>query len=302
MFAGGRPATLRAVPSILEHTTPRSWASSSSAGELVRDARFRVRLRLDPVEGETAPGTRFSLRWRPDDEFLAVLTLSSEPGGSEAFVRRGTETVGQASLGVQLAPGAVHDVELEYVDGRLRAHVDGEELAVLADKRAFSDTLTESGGQNFSMEAEGLPMHVESLRIDRDLRYENDWDANPSAERNGIDIPANSYFMLGDNTANSADSRRWRMVTVHVRGGASIKHDYSDSPEYITSPTDGTSLKRVVDADGITRTWAEEDEDPEQGSETKAAPFVDEKLIVGRSFVIFWPCWPDFPGRLGFIH
>jgi len=301
-FAGGAAATLRGVPSILEHTTPRSWASSSNAGELVRDARFRVRLRLDPVAGDATPASHFSLQWRPDDQFLATLTLSSEPGRSEAFVRRGTETVAQAALDVQLAPGATHDLELEYVDGRLHAHVDGKELAVLADGRVFADTFTDGGGQAFSMEAQGMRMHAESLRIDRDLRYENDWDANPSAERNGIDIPADSYFMLGDNTSNSADSRRWRLVTVHVRGGGTIRHDYSDSPGYLTSPLDGTSLKRVVDASGITRTWAEEDEDPERGSETQPSPFVHEDLIVGRAFVIFWPCWPDFPGRLGFIH
>ncbi len=310
-YEGGSAAVLRAVPSLLEHTTPRTWASSSNAGELVRDARFRVDVRLPaPEAGEAgkaaeptpAEPTRFTLRWRPDDEFLAVLTVSTEAGRSEAFVRRGTQIVKQQALDVQLKPGATHTVELEYVDGHLRAHVDGEELAVLADGRSFADTYTDSGGQRFRIEAEGGALEAANLRIDRDLRYENDWDANPAAERTGIDIPDENYFMLGDNTSNSSDSRRWRMVTVHLRGDRKIRHDYSDAPEYLTSDDGSLSLKRVVDADGVTRTWSEDDEDPELGSDTDPAPFVHEDLLVGRAFLVFWPCWPEFPGRLGFIR
>ena len=251
---------------------------------------------------EATPPTRFTLHWRPDEDILAVLTLSSESGRSEAFVRRGREIISQQALDVRLVPGTVHAVELEYVDGRLRAHVDGSELAVLADGRTFADTLNERGGQTFQLEAEGGALAADNLRIERDLRYENDWDANPAAERGGIDIPDEHYFMLGDNTANSADSRRWRMVTVHLRGDQTVRHDYSDSPEYLSSEDGSLSLKRVVDAGGITQTWSEDDEDPELGSDTDPAPFVHEDLIVGRAFLVFWPCWPDFPGRLGFIH
>ncbi len=317
VYAGGQAASLRGVPSILAHTTPRSWASSSTAGELVRDVRVRVRLRLPALEtaaddgqevdesapaATDAPPTRFTLRWSPDDEFQAVFTLGSGEDVSEAFVKRGTETVERQALDVRLVAGRTYDLELEYVDGHLRAHVDGDELAILADGRRFADTYTDSGGQRFQMEAEGGALYVENLQIERDLRYENDWDANPAAERTGIDIPDEHFFMLGDNTGNSADSRRWRMVTVHIRGGSTIRHDYSDAPEYLSSDAGDLSLKRVVDASGITRTWSEDDEDPERGSDTDPAPFVHEDLIVGRAFVVFWPCWPDFPGRLGFIH
>lgn len=317
VYGGGAAAALRSVPSIFEHTTPRTWASAGSAGELVRDVRFRVDVRLQGTAAQATPAgtqdadakeasapqpTRFTLRWRPDDEFLAVLTLSTEAEGSEAFVRRGTELVRQKTLPVRLVPGKTHAVELEYVDGHLRARVDGVEHAILADGRTFADTHSDSGGQTFQLEAEGGALSAHDLRIDRDLRYENDWDANPASERGGIDIPDEHYFMLGDNTSNSADSRRWRMVTVHMRGGGEVRHDYSDSPEYLSSDDGSLSLKRVVDAGGLTRTWSEDDEDPELGSDTDPAPFVHEDLIVGRAFLVFWPCWPDFPGRLGFIH
>ncbi len=306
VFAGGAAAALRNVPSILKRTTPRSWATSSNAGELVRDVRFRMRVALDaPAEaaGEaTAAPTRFTLRWRPDDAFQAVLTLSSEKGRSEAFIRHGTAIVAQKTLDVSFAAGSTHDVELEYVDGRLRARIDDDECAVLADGRTFADTLQQDGEQRFGIEAEGGGLRVRDLNIERELRYGNSWDANPTAERSGIDIPEGHYFMLGDNTSNSSDSRRWRLVTIHLRDGRTIRYDAGDSPEYLASPAGELSMKRVVDADGLTRTWAEADEDPQLGSETNSAPFVDRNLIVGRAFLVFWPCWPAFPGRLGFIH
>ena len=300
VFTGGPAATLRNVPSILEHSDPDTWATSSGAGELVRDARFRMRVHVGEAT-ETATPTRCTLRWQPDSEILAVVTLVGTEGGSEAFIRRGTETVGRAALPVRLAAGRTYDVELEYVDGHLHARVDDKELADIADGRRFVDTREEAGDQRFRIEAEGGPLEIEDLAIDRDLRYENSWDSNPMARRTGIDIPPDSYFMLGDNTANSSDSRRWRLVHVHLKGGRTIRYDYSDSPDYLDRGSGGATLKRVVDADGIERTWAEEDEDDERGSETLSAPFVHEDLIVGRAFLVFWPWTPEFPGRLGFI-
>jgi signal peptidase I len=302
VFTGGTAAELHNVPRILADSVPGRWATASNAGELVRDVRFRLRLHVDAVPaGNTPAPTHLALRWSPDAERLAVLQLGSTDSSSEAFVRRGTETLGRASLPVHLRPGGTYRLEMEYVDGRLHARVDDRELAVIADKRRFADTRHASGDQRLRIEAAGGGLEVLDLRIDRDLRYQNVWDSNPEARNDGIDIPAGHYFMLGDNTTNSSDSRRWRMVHVHLKDGRTILHDQGNSPEYVENPKDGRTWKRVTDADGIERTWAEEDEDPLQGSETVSAPFVARDLIVGRAFLVFWPWTPTFPGRLGFL-
>ncbi|MDF1702190.1 MAG: signal peptidase I [Planctomycetota bacterium] len=309
-YEGGALARLRNRNNILEHTRPDSWGTSGNAGELVRDVRFRMRVRLPAAEvdaksGKAAPTppTRLSIRWRADGSYLAVMTLSSEEGGSEAFIRRDTGVVAQSALPVRLEAGRSYDVEMEYVDGRLYAHVDGVELVELKDGRRFPETRDDAGDQRFQLEAEGGALFVEAMHVDRDLRYENSWDANPGARRSGVTVPADSYFMLGDNTRNSSDSRRWRTVTQHLIGDRTIRYDYASSPDYLDSEYDADRTpKRVTDVDGLPRTWFEEDEDPERGSETSSAPFVHRDLIVGRAFLVFWPWNPEFPGRIGFIH
>lgn len=305
VFAGGPVARLRNRNSILEHTRPKTWGTSGNAGELVRDVRFRMDVALPAAaedEGAAEPA-RLSIRWRPDAEYLAVLTLGSRDGVSEAFIRRGTETVARTPVDVTLEVGRTHAITMEYVDGRLYAYVDGVRRALLKDGRTFAETRDDAGEQRFQLEAEGAPLEVLSLRIDRDLRFDNSWDANPAARRGGLTVPAESYFMLGDNTNNSHDSRRWRTVTQHLVDGRTIRYDYSKSPDYLDVDFDSaTTPKQVTDVDGLVRTWFEEDEDPERGSETSAAPFVHRDLIVGRAFLVFWPWNPGFPGRIGFIH
>ena len=306
-FVGGESAELRTGHKIRETSTPRRWAHDSNSADQVRDVRFAARVRMNPQGTADAAAeptvSTISLRWRPDDEFLVGMELGSEAEASRAWIRRGTELVASQLLNVRLVPDGTYDVELEYVDGTLRAHVDGRELAALADGRRFSDT--ESGSrsteQNFSLRAAGAPLVVEDLRIDRDQHYANDWGVNSEGEQRGIDIPNDSYFMLGDNTRNSSDSRKWRMTTVHLRNGSVIRHERGEDRHLDDDegPDEGP-WKRVVDADGITRLWLEADE--VESPTTAAAHFVRRDLLVGRAFLVFWPCWPDFPGRLGFIH
>jgi len=310
-FVGGESAELRTGRKIRETSTPRGWAHAGSATDQVRDVRFAARVRMNPRGTADAaaepPTSTISLRWRPDDEFLVGMELGSEAEASRAWIRRGTELVASQLLDVRLAPDGTYDLELEYVDGTLRAHVDGRELAALADGRRFSDTggNSHSTEQNFSLRAAGAPLVVEDLRIDRDQRYENDWGVNSEGERIGVALPNDSYFMLGDNTRNSSDSRKWRMTTVYLRGGRVIRHERGED-RYVDDDEapDERQWKRVVDADGITRLWPEPDEveAPPNESPTNAAHFVRRDLLVGRAFLVFWPCWPDFPGRLGFIH
>lgn len=299
VFGGGERGTLRNAAEIHDGSSPFSWALSGGSGELVRDVRFQFRLRT--AAATDAEVTRFSLAWRPDGEYQAVLALSSEPGASRAFVRRGESVVREAALDLVLAADGSYDLEVEYVDGMVRVHVAGEEVAVLPDGRTFDQTRDTDDEQALTFEAEGGGLSVEALVIDRDLRYVNDWTGNPVGQQEGVEVPSDAYFMLGDNTRNSADSRRWRLTTVHLRGGRQIRYEHGQS-EYGSGDEGGFSVKRVVDVDGLPRTWREDAEDGEQGSPTEPAPFVARELIVGRAFLVFWPCFPDFPGRLGLIH
>ena len=74
---------LRTARRIVRSSSPDTWAHGSNAGEMVRDVRFRMRLRLPgartgsesggtdgtaPTDPEPLPPTRVSFSWRADDE------------------------------------------------------------------------------------------------------------------------------------------------------------------------------------------------------------------------------------------
>jgi signal peptidase I len=298
VFSGGPRGELRNAPRIRDETTAGDWAFAGSAGMLVRDLRVRFRVRLPEDGADSSPATRVSMAWHPDDTYQAVLTLSTVAGESRAFVRRGAVIVGEQVLEGVLEPGRAEDYELEYVDGVLRVHVDGEERAAIPDGRTFSETRNSSNEQGLTLAAEGGGLSIEDLGIDRDQHYINDWSGNARGGSEGVDVPPESYFMLGDNTRNSSDSRRWQLSTVTLGSGREIRYE-SGKETSLGRDARGRPTKEAVDADGIRRTWYRDDEDDVQ---TDPAPFVHRDLVVGRAFLVFWPCFPDFPGRLGLIH
>jgi hypothetical protein len=207
-------------------------------------------------------------------------------------------------------------LELEYVDGDARAWLDGVEVAVLADdldvEAAVAALDDEAGGpQRLRIAAEGGSLVVEDVRVDHDLYYWSGRNQPPNEPRQGesIVVPADSYFMLGDNTSSSHDSRRWTAQGVRVKPGrpdglAEIWWDsqtnWTAEPPDEDDPPELGGKRKVTDLDGIVRTWHAQDE---VESLQKRVRFVTRDLIVGRAFfaLVFWPL-DEIPRRFRLIH
>jgi signal peptidase I len=291
-YVGGAEAALRYVPPI---GAMSSYERPGSAGESVRDVR---------VSGRVVPGVESRLRvgWRADAEVLVELRLGHVRGGPDgstlAVMRSGRELV-RRPLDVVLEPGRRVDFVLEAVDGEARAWIDGEEVAVLSQGRTIEETW--SADQHLALAASGGALRVEGFRIDRDLAYTNREMSFPELQE-GLQIPGDAYFMLGDNTASSSDSRRWERECQRLQDGRRICWDKNPG----NSPGEGPQFKSdgvkssVTDVDGIRRHWLNADEDGSTTSER--VPFVRRHQVVGRAFFIFWPLFPDFPHRMRLIH
>ena len=63
--------------------------------------------------------------------------------------------------------------------------------------------------------ARGIRTRIENITIKRDIYYTGDPPDGRHADgpHNPVHIPEGSYFMLGDNSAFSADSRMWGCVS-----------------------------------------------------------------------------------------
>ena len=106
-------------------------------------------------------------------------------------------------------------VEVSTIDGRVTVAVNArivlEPIAIPGDAsrvRVLTDPMVQLG-------AAGLDVTVDEIRIYRDIFY------TAGRARHGIDEPCelgpDEYFVLGDNSPVSSDSRNWREATVPHR-------------------------------------------------------------------------------------
>ncbi len=201
-------------------------AGDSGGGrEGVQDVRFgftivptaapeqlTVELRLEPAGH---PVRRFQLRASGGKAVLRIQRGDEEVAVSEAF-------------DCALAAGEATHLTFAHLDDRLLAAVDGDEAAQLEVGDARVLRLLEPGQVSLRLDVRGAKeLRLEELQVERDLHYvtagiEDDLlnlvpeGMDRSILNHVIQVPADHFLMMGDNTLASADSRQWKVLSVGV--------------------------------------------------------------------------------------
>jgi signal peptidase I len=147
---------------------------------------------------------------------------------------------------------------------------------------------TRQNGVELACRGAGGSARFGNLRVDQDQRWV------PGGGTARWDVPAGQYFVLGDNSERSEDSRAWRVTELDVAGRATPLRLAPTFPGETGAPvanlrTQGGVLA-FTDADGVARRVPRAD--VVRRRDGVPAPFVPRGHFLGRAALIFWPWVP----------
>ena len=143
------------------------------------------------------------------DEATAHIAAGGEFGESKLLVP--PKGLVRTANRPPLKPGRVYRVEMAFVDRRVSVSVEGHEFFSWdlppAERRADVTS-------PFKIGAQGVDLTIRHVKLLRDVYYRpGDRHATAAPYQLGSD----EYFLLGDNSANSDDSRSWQIPAVPER-------------------------------------------------------------------------------------
>lgn len=191
-------------------------------------ADLRIRYVIDYRSGDGSLAAELSKR---GDHFRGELSAD----GTVRLLHATADTPGQwrelAKAQVDpLKPGRKVEFEMENLDYRVRVLINGDQVLATTDAQYAPDVATLRGTVQLpatlppTISAAGLDVELSHAVVERDIYYGSmvDPGAFPlryhpwGVQNHPIVLRAGEYFMLGDNSAQSKDSRLWNYVGDHL--------------------------------------------------------------------------------------
>jgi signal peptidase I len=186
----------------------RVWSAYDGAprrsfGPLPAAHDFVLTCELEVTDTTTAEA-RFACRLLDGaDAVSAELAVGPRGTGQAQLVREHHGELGAAG-GVGLVPGQRHQLEFAFVDRQVFLALDGK-LVVPAAELAPAPGRGEVR-RPLQLGARGCRVVVRDLQLHRDIHYTQ---YGEHGTRHPTTLGPGEYFVLGDNSGNSQDSRKW---------------------------------------------------------------------------------------------
>jgi hypothetical protein len=285
--------------------SPRVPTGQNSVGDL----RFELELTPDSEVEELELIIRAPHR---EHRFRLAGPAATERSGIVWNRRLGTspsEHNPTAESDFRLSAGERTEVVAEACDQRLRLLVDGEEIARVEYDRSWSEfdqgplSSSSPDDEPLSRVEFGLNrgcVQVARIAVLRDIHYlpplpesitglTPEW-AQSFKPLQTAPAPADGYFMMGDNTQNSLDSRGWQEVAMaSLNSGETIVGNWNPdggNPDHNPHPSRDDPEQLIL------RSRAGFEHRVTGPHDKRNAPYVKREFIVGKALLVFWPVPP----------
>ncbi|MEO6710864.1 MAG: signal peptidase I [Planctomycetota bacterium] len=269
----------------------RGASGQNPVGDLRVEGEVSARADCKLVAVEFDEGTR---RYRLEipgpaaaaDAKLRIVALDGGPQ-IQASVARDV----QSEKPYRLPAGKSVSFGAQNLDDQLSLDIAGD-VVLSVDIELASDQHSSAW-----LACEGGEAKFQGLQVYRDIYY------TEGRGESKYEIPAGHYFMMGDNTQDSSDSREWNLYvmeasidgkTQEIRGN----NRFRENPVALQTERGQTTWFRDE--------WGELSVLPSQNLRQlppENAPFVPRELMTGRALLVFWPfSWQHRVARLKWIH
>lgn len=207
-------------------------------------------------------------------------------GRPELVVGTDAATIGEGDLSAPVDATLSSSMRIGYsvADRVGRAYIDGRQVAFLDFRKAELEG--SNAGRRISIEVSGGSGTISNVTLHEDIEY---------LGRHTFEIPDDGFVMLGDNTSNSSDSRKWRANVLRMNDGTEFVaadqiHTESDGQIRNFHLDDQAGVYRFLDSYAVPR---EIPADQVESVSAEQLPYARRADLVGRAFFIFFP-FPPF--------